>query len=62
MSNKKHFKYIYIYYHYIKDLIEDKQNKLYYIDGKNNSANILTKNLNQVLFICFYSSFSLEIF
>ena len=62
MSNKKYFKHINIYYHYIRDLIKGKQIKLYYVDRKNNSANILTKNLSQVLFICFHSSFGLEIF
>ena len=39
-----------IHYYYIRDLIEDEQVKLYHIDGKENPANILTKNLGQVLF------------
>ena len=47
---EKYFKYIDIYYYYIKDLIENKQVKPYHIDGKENLANILTKNISQVLF------------
>ena len=43
-------KYIDICYHYIRDLIKDEQVKPYYIDGKKNSIDILTKNLGQVLF------------
>jgi len=54
-------KYINICYHYIRDLIEDKQIKPYRIDGKENPADILTKNLNQVLFSCFHLSLGLEI-
>ena len=59
---KKHSKHIDIYYYYIRDLIEDEQIELYYIDGKENLADILTKNLDQILFSCFCLSCSLEIF
>ena len=58
---EKHFKYIVIYYDYIRDLIEDKQVKPYHIDEKKNPANILTKNLSQVLFSYFHSFLGLEI-
>ena len=58
---EKDSKYIDICYHYIRDLIEDEQVKLYYIDGKKNSADILTKNLGQVLFSHFHPSLGLEI-
>jgi len=54
-------KHIDIYYHYIRDLIEDEQIKLYHIDGKENPADILTKNLGQVLFSYFHPFLSLEI-
>ena len=42
---EKHSKHIGICYHYIRDLIEDKQIELYHIDRKENPADILTKNL-----------------
>jgi len=47
--------------HFSRDLIEDEQIKLYYIDGKENPANILTQNLGQILFSHFCSSLGLEI-
>ena len=54
-------KHIDICYYYIRDLIEDKQIKLYHINGKENLADILTKNLNQILFSYFYLPLGLEI-
>ena len=47
--------------YYIRDLIEDKQIKPYYIDGKKNPADILTKNFGQILSNCFYPILDLEI-
>ena len=35
----------------MRDLTENKQVKPYHIDGKKNPADILTKNLSQVLFL-----------
>ena len=92
---EKYFKHIDIYYHYIRDLIENEQVKQYHIDGKKNiflqeekitldgfqvgfdtrvtistveiryndknPADILTKNLGQVLFSCFCPSLGLKI-
>jgi len=40
---------------------ENEQIKLYYIDGKENLADILTKNLGQILFSCFCLSLGLKI-
>jgi len=54
-------KHIGIHYYYIRDLIEDEQIKLYYIDRKENPADILTKNLGQILFSHFCLSLGLEI-
>ena len=34
LYKKKYSKYINIYYHYIRDLIKDKQVKLYHINGE----------------------------
>jgi len=56
-----HSKHIDICYYYIRDLIEDEQIKPYYINGKKNLADILTKNFGQALFSCFHLSLSLEI-
>ena len=57
---QKHSKHIDIHYHYIRDLIEDEQIQLYPIDGKENLADILTKNLGQILFSHFCLSLSLS--
>ena len=45
----------------IRDLIKNEQVKLYHIGGKKNPANILTKNISQVLFSHFCLFLSLEI-
>jgi len=58
---EKHSKHINIHYYYIRDLIENEQVKPYYIDKKENSTDILTKNLSQVLFSYFCLSLGLEI-
>ena len=58
---EKHSKHIDVHYHYIRDLIEDEQVKPYHIDRKENPADILTKNLGQVLFSHFHPSLGLEI-
>jgi len=58
---EKHSKHIDICYHYIRDLIEDEQVKSYHIDKKENLADILTKNIGQVLFSYFHPSLSLKI-
>ena len=58
---EKYSKYIDVHYHYIRDLIKNEQVKLYHIDEKENPADILTKNLGQVLFSYFHLSLGLEI-
>jgi len=47
---EKRSKHIDIWYHYVRDAIEDDKIKLYHIDGAKNPADILTKNLGQILF------------
>ena len=61
LIQEKCSKYIDIHYYYIRDLIENKQVKSYHIDGKDNPADILTKNLSQVLFSHFHPSLGLKI-
>ena len=58
---KKRSKHIDIQYYYVRDAIEDNKIKPYHIDRARNPADILTKNLGQVLFHQFYPLLSLEI-
>ena len=58
---EKRSKYIDIWYNYVRDAIEDDKIKLYYIDGARNPADILTKNLGQILFHQFCPLLGLEI-
>ena len=57
---EKHSKHIDIQYHYIHDLIERKEIILDFIKGKNNPADILTKNLRGILFSRFIPSLGIE--
>jgi len=47
---EKRFKHIDIWYHYVRDTIEDNKIKPYHINRARNPTDILTKNLGQVLF------------
>jgi len=58
---EKRFKHIDIQYHYVKDAIENDKIKSYHIDGARNPADILTKNLGQILFHQFCSLLGLEV-
>ena len=58
---EKRFKHIDIWYHYVRDAIEDDKIKPYHIDGARNPADILTKNLGQILFHQFHPFCGLEI-
>ena len=58
---EKRSKHIDIQYHYVRDAIEDDKIKPYHIDKARNPANILTKNLSQVLFHQFHPLLGLEI-
>jgi len=58
---EKRSKHIDIRYHYVRDAIEDDRIKLYHIDGAKNPADILTKNLGQILFHQFRPLLGLEI-
>jgi len=58
---EKRSKHIDIWYHYVRDAIENDKIKPYHIDGARNPADILTKNLGQVLFHQFYPLLGLEI-
>jgi len=58
---EKRSKYIDIWYYYVRNAIEDDKIKLYHIDGARNPADILTKNLGQVLFHQFCLLLGLEV-
>jgi len=47
---EKRSKHIDIQYYYVRDAIENDKIKPYHIDRARNPANILTKNLGQILF------------
>jgi len=58
---EKRSKHIDIQYHYVRDAIEDNKIRPHHIDGAKNPADILTKNLGQVLFHQFHPLLGLEI-
>ena len=58
---EKRSKHIDIQYHYVRNTIEDDKIKPYYIDGARNPADILTKNLGQILFHQFHPLLGLEV-
>jgi len=58
---EKRSKHIDIQYHYVRDAIEDDKIKPYHIDGARNPADILAKNLGQILFHQFRPLLGLEV-
>ena len=52
---EKRSKHIDIHYHYIQDVIAEGHVEVYFIDGDNNPADMLTKNLGHVKFNLFQS-------
>ena len=56
----RRMKHIDIRYHYIRELVEEKEVELYFIDGNNNPADMFTKNLGRVKFEKFRSQLGLE--
>src|ERR1700743_1222044 len=59
---EKHSKHIDIRYHYIREVIARKLAEVYFIDGDNNPADLLTKNLGIVKFQKFRALLGLEFF
>jgi len=58
---EKRSKHIDIWYHYVRDAIEDDKIKPYHIDEARNPADILTKNLGQILSYQFCPLLGLEV-
>ena len=59
---EKRSKHIDIRYHAIREYIEDKYVEVYYIDGNDNPADLLTKNLGHVKFHKFRAQLGLEFY
>ena len=59
---KKRSKHIDIRYHYIREVICRKIVEVYFIEGEENPADLLTKNLGVVKFQKFRAMFGLEFF
>ena len=57
---EKRSKHIDIRFHYIREVIKRKLAELYFIDGENNPADMLTKNLGRVKFQKFRDMIGLE--
>ena len=57
---EKRSKHIDIRYHYIREVIQRKLAEVYFIDGDNNPADLLTKNLGSIKFKKFRAVLSLE--
>ena len=58
---EKRSKHIDIRYHYIRDVITVGHVKIYFIDGENNPADMLTKNLGHIKFNLFRPQLGLEL-
>ena len=59
---EKRSKHIDIWYHYICEVIARKLAEVYFIDGDNNPADLLTKNLGIIKFQKFRALLDLEFF
>jgi hypothetical protein len=59
---EKRSKHIDIRYHYIREVIERKLAEVFFIDGENNPADLLTKNLGSVKVLKFRPEYGLRFF
>ena len=57
---EKRLKHIDIRYHYIRKVINCSLTEVYFIDGDNNPADLLTKNLGSIKFLKFRAMLGLE--
>ncbi|KAJ8469771.1 hypothetical protein ONZ51_g8766 [Trametes cubensis] len=55
-------KYIDICYHAIREYIENKQVKVFFVDGSDNPADLFAKNLGHVKFTKFRGQLGLEFY
>jgi hypothetical protein len=59
---KKRSKHIDIRYHYVHEVVNRGLAKIYFINGDENPADLLTKNLGSVKFLKFRAMLGLEFF
>ena len=59
---EKHLKHIDIHYHYVREVVNRGLAKIYFINGDENPADLLTKNLGSVKFLKFRAMLGLEFF
>jgi hypothetical protein len=59
---EKRSKHIDIRYHYVREVVNRGLVKIYFIDGDENPADLLTKNLGSVKFLKFRAMLGLEFF
>ena len=55
-------KHIDIRYHYVREMIEERQVAIYFVEGSHNPADLFTKNLGQVKFEYFRKQLGLEFY
>ena len=58
---EKRSKHIDIRFHYIREVIDRGLVTLYFVDGENNPADLLTKNLGRIKFVKFRQMLGLEL-
>lgn len=58
---EKRIKHIDLCYHFIREVLQNKQVELFFIEGASNPADMFTKNLGHVKFLKFRGQLSLEI-
>jgi hypothetical protein len=57
---EKRSKHIDIRYHYVRQCIEDRKVSPYFVEGAENPADMLTKNLGHVKFLKFRGQLGIE--
>ena len=53
-------KHIDIRYHYVREMVEERQVELYFVEGSHNPADLFIKNLGQAKFDYFRKQLGLE--
>ena len=59
---EKCIKHIDLRYHFIRDVVHNKQVELFCIEGANNPADLFTKNLGRIKFLKFREQLGLEFY
>jgi hypothetical protein len=59
---EKRIKHIDLRYHFIRDVVQNKQVELFFIEGANNPADLFTKNLGRIKFLKFREQLGLEFY